>query len=54
MKQPITPDDTDAYWLVSLARSNDSETRYNTAEFLMNLKAAVRSEIAQRAGARFL
>jgi len=41
MKQqyPITLDATDAYWLVSLVRSNDSETRYNTAEFLMNLES---------------
>ena len=41
MKQqyPITLDDADAYWMVSLVRSNDSETRYNTAEFLRNLES---------------
>jgi hypothetical protein len=39
MKQPITLDHVDAYWLCSLLASNDSETRYNTAEFLMNLES---------------
>ena len=39
MKQPITLDDVDAYWLSSLLGSNDSETRSNTAEFLMNLES---------------
>jgi hypothetical protein len=39
MTQPITLDEKDAYWVVSLLRSNDSETRQETAEFLMNLES---------------
>lgn len=39
MRQPIFLDASDAYWVVSLLRSNDSETRYATAEFLMNLES---------------
>jgi hypothetical protein len=39
MKQPITLDHPDAYWLCSLLASNDSETRNNTAEFLINLES---------------
>jgi hypothetical protein len=38
MVQPITLDPTDAYWVVSLLRSNDRETRLQTSEFLMNLE----------------
>lgn len=40
MVQPITLDPKDAYWVVSLLRSNDADTRNNTAEFLMNLESA--------------
>jgi hypothetical protein len=39
MRQPIVLDGEDAYWVVSLLRSNDSETRYATSEFLMNLES---------------
>lgn len=39
MSQPITLDPDDASWVVSLLRSNDDETRYHTAEFLMNLES---------------
>jgi hypothetical protein len=39
MRQPIVLDASDAYWVVSLLRSNDNETRYATAEFLMNLES---------------
>lgn len=39
MVQPITLDPTDAYWIVSLLRSTDDETRNHTAEFLMNLES---------------
>jgi hypothetical protein len=39
MVQPIKLDDPkDAYWIVSLLRSNDPDTRAQTAEFLMNLE----------------
>ncbi len=39
MVQPIKLDDPkDAYWIVSLLRSNDPDTRTQTAEFLMNLE----------------
>ena len=40
MVQPITLDPSDSYWVVSLLRSNDADTRNNTAEFLMNLESA--------------
>ena len=40
MVQPITLDSNDAYWVVSLLRSNDAATRNNAAEFLMNLESA--------------
>jgi hypothetical protein len=39
MRQPIVLDRKDAYWVVSLLRSNDSETRSATSEFLMNLES---------------
>jgi hypothetical protein len=39
MRQPIVLDDSDAYWVVSLLRSNDDQTRHATAEFLMNLES---------------
>jgi hypothetical protein len=39
MRQPIVLDDVDAYWVVSLLRSNDSETQNATSEFLMNLES---------------
>jgi hypothetical protein len=39
MTQPITLDEKDAYWVVSLLRSNDSDTRREAAEFLMNLES---------------
>lgn len=39
MTQPIILDEKDAYWVVSLLRSNDSDTRKETAEFLMNLES---------------
>ena len=38
MRQPIALDASDAYWVVSLLRSNDSQTRYAASEFLMNLE----------------
>ena len=40
MTQPITLDEKDAYWVVSLLRSNDSDTRKEAAEFLMNLESS--------------
>lgn len=40
MTQPITLDEEDAYWVVSLLRSSDSDTRRAAAEFLMNLESA--------------
>jgi hypothetical protein len=39
MTQPITIDENDAYWVVSLLRSNDPDTRREIAEFLMNLES---------------
>jgi len=39
MRQPIVLDASDAYWVVSLLRSNDDQTRHATAEFLMNLES---------------
>ena len=39
MRQPISLDASDAYWVVSLLRSNDDQTRHATAEFLMNLES---------------
>lgn len=40
MTQPIILDEKDAYWVVSLLRSNDSDTRREAAEFLMNLESS--------------
>ena len=40
MVQPIALDPNDAYWVVSLLRSNDADTRNNAVEFLMNLESA--------------
>ncbi|PYJ78859.1 MAG: hypothetical protein DME69_07070 [Verrucomicrobia bacterium] len=39
MRQPVVLDTWDAYWVVSLIRSNDDNTRDATAEFLMNLES---------------
>jgi hypothetical protein len=39
MSQPISLDEKDAYWVVSLLRSGDSDTRREAAEFLMNLES---------------
>jgi cell division protein FtsL len=39
MTQPIVLDQVDAYWVVSLLRSNDGDTRRPAAEFLMNLES---------------
>ena len=39
MRQPIVLDSSDAYWVVSLLRSSNNETRYATVEFLMNLES---------------
>jgi hypothetical protein len=34
MRQPISLDDTDAYWVVSILRSNQRETSYNFGSIL--------------------
>jgi hypothetical protein len=39
MRQPIVLDASDAYWVVSLLRSDDDQTRHAAAEFLMNLES---------------
>lgn len=38
MRQPIALDRDDAYWVVSLLRSNDAETRNAASDFLMDLE----------------
>ncbi|MEN3369220.1 MAG: hypothetical protein V7609_1363 [Verrucomicrobiota bacterium] len=39
MTQPITLDENDAYWVVTLLRSKDPDARRPAAEFLMNLES---------------